>query len=158
MKAARWYKAKDIRVEQIDEPQVTAGRVKIEVAWTGICGSDLHEYVAGPIFIPVDAPHPVSKDIAPIVMGHEFSGKVVEIGEGVTSVQVGDQVVVEPILACGECGACKKGKYNIYRKGNKQYFYYRVFIFIPINIRKISLLFRCQFICSILSAGLFNLF
>ena len=113
MKAARWYKAKDIRVEQIDEPQVTAGRVKIEVAWTGICGSDLHEYVAGPIFIPVDAPHPVSEDIAPIVMGHEFSGTVVEIGEGVTSVQVGDQVVVEPILACGECGACKKGKYNI---------------------------------------------
>jgi len=46
-------------------------------------------------------------------MGHEFSGEVVEIGDGVTSVKVGDPVVVEPILACGECAACKKGKYNI---------------------------------------------
>ncbi|MEK4701201.1 MULTISPECIES: 2,3-butanediol dehydrogenase [Solibacillus] len=113
MKAARWYKAKDIRVEQIEEPQVTAGRVKIQVAWTGICGSDLHEYIAGPIFVPVDAPHAVSKEVAPVVMGHEFSGTVVEIGEGVTSVSVGDQVVVEPILACGKCPACLKGKYNI---------------------------------------------
>ena len=113
MKAALWYKAKDIRVEQIEEPNVTAGRVKIQVAWAGICGSDLHEYAAGPIFVPVDAPHPVSQDIAPIVMGHEFSGIVTEIGEGVTSVQVGDKVVVEPILACGTCPACLKGKYNI---------------------------------------------
>lgn len=113
MKAALWYKAKDIRVENIEEPQVTSGRVKIQVAYTGICGSDLHEYVAGPIFIPVEKPHEVSKDVAPIVMGHEFSGTVVEVGEGVTSVKVGDQVVVEPILACGKCPACQKGKYNI---------------------------------------------
>ncbi|NLY80534.1 MAG: 2,3-butanediol dehydrogenase [Lysinibacillus sp.] len=113
MKAALWYKAKDIRVENIEEPQVTLGRVKIQVAWTGICGSDLHEYVAGPIFVPVDKPHEVSKEVAPIVMGHEFSGTVVEVGEGVNSVKVGDQVVVEPILACGKCPACLQGKYNI---------------------------------------------
>lgn len=113
MKAALWYNAKDIRVEQIQEPVVTSGRVKIKVEWTGICGSDLHEYVAGPIFVPVEQPHYVSKDVAPIVMGHEFSGVVSEIGEGVTKVNVGDKVVVEPILACGECEACKKGKYNI---------------------------------------------
>lgn len=113
MKAARWYKAGDIRVEQIEEPIVTPGRVKIKVAYTGICGSDLHEYLAGPIFVPVDAPHAVSNEVAPIVMGHEFSGTVVEIGEGVSAVNVGDQVVVEPILACGKCNACKKGKYNV---------------------------------------------
>ncbi|MDD1503463.1 2,3-butanediol dehydrogenase [Lysinibacillus sp. CNPSo 3705] len=113
MKAARWYKAKDIRVENIEEPVISPGKVKIKVHWTGICGSDLHEYAAGPIFIPVEQPHYVSKDIAPIVMGHEFSGEVVEIGEHVTKVQVGDPVVVEPILACGECAACQKGKYNI---------------------------------------------
>lgn len=113
MKAARWYEAKDIRVETIDEPVVQPGTVKIKVEWTGICGSDLHEYVAGPIFVPVDEPHFVSQDQAPIVMGHEFSGQVVEIGEGVTKVKVGDPVVVEPILSCGECAACKKGKYNL---------------------------------------------
>ncbi|MFJ7839673.1 2,3-butanediol dehydrogenase [Lysinibacillus sphaericus] len=113
MKAARWYKARDIRVENIEEPSIASGKVKIKVHWTGICGSDLHEYAAGPIFIPVEQPHSISKDIAPIVMGHEFSGEVVEIGEGVTKVKIGDAVVVEPILSCGECAACKKGKYNI---------------------------------------------
>ncbi|WP_100403627.1 2,3-butanediol dehydrogenase [Bacillus sp. FJAT-42315] len=113
MKSARWYKAKDIRVENVEEPQITTGKVKIKVEWAGICGSDLHEYAAGPIFIPVDAPHPISKDIAPIIMGHEFSGTVVEVGDGVTKVNVGDPVVVEPILSCGECGPCKKGKYNL---------------------------------------------
>lgn len=113
MKAARWYGVKDIRVENIEEPVVSSGKVKIKVEWTGICGSDLHEYVAGPIFVPVDEPHYVSQDKAPIVMGHEFSGEVVEIGEGVTKVNVGDPVVVEPILSCGECSACLKGKYNL---------------------------------------------
>ena len=116
MKAARWYKAKDIRVEEVPEPSVTEGRVKIKVAWTGICGSDLHEYVAGPIFVPVDAPHPLSGEKAPIIMGHEFSGQVVEVGAGVTRVKAGDRVVVEPILACGKCAACRRGKYNICEK------------------------------------------
>ncbi|WP_243292962.1 2,3-butanediol dehydrogenase [Bacillus sp. FJAT-47783] len=113
MKAARWYKVRDIRVEEVEEPTVEKGKVKIKVEQTGICGSDLHEYVAGPIFIPVEEPHPISNDIAPIIMGHEFSGQVVEVGEGVTKVEVGDPVVVEPILRCGQCPACKKGKYNL---------------------------------------------
>lgn len=116
MKAARWYKARDIRVENIEEPTIAPGKVKIKVHWTGICGSDLHEYAAGPIFIPVEQPHYISNDVAPIVMGHEFSGEIVEVGEGVTKVKVGDAVVIEPILACGECPACQKGKYNICKK------------------------------------------
>ncbi|CAM5252126.1 Butanediol dehydrogenase OS=Lysinibacillus sphaericus OX=1421 GN=LS41612_08285 PE=3 SV=1 [Lysinibacillus sphaericus] len=59
MKAARWYKARDIRVENIEEPSIASGKVKIKVHWTGICGSDLHEYAAGPIFIPVEQPQSV---------------------------------------------------------------------------------------------------
>ncbi|KQN63569.1 MULTISPECIES: 2,3-butanediol dehydrogenase [unclassified Erwinia] len=113
MKAARWYKARDIRIDDIEEPQVSAGQVKIKVAWTGICGSDLHEYLAGPIFVPVDQPHKISHDIAPIVMGHEFSGEVVAVGSGVTRVKAGDRVVVEPILSCQQCEACREGKYNL---------------------------------------------
>lgn len=113
MKAARWYKAHDIRIDDIEEPQVSAGKVKIKVAWTGICGSDLHEYLAGPIFVPVGKPHKISHDIAPIVMGHEFSGEVVEVGAGVSKFKAGDRVVVEPILACRECEACREGKYNL---------------------------------------------
>lgn len=113
MKAARWYKAKDLRVEDVAIPEPGPGQVKIRVTWAGICGSDLHEYVAGPIFIPVTAPHPVSGDVAPITMGHEFSGEVVAVGQGVSCVVPGDRVVVEPILACGTCDACRHGKYNI---------------------------------------------
>lgn len=85
MKAARWHGAKDIRVETIDEPRTGAGEVKIKVAWTGICGSDLHEYLAGPIFVPVGADHPLSHDQAPITMGHEYCGEISEVGDGVAA-------------------------------------------------------------------------
>ena len=113
MKAARWYSPKDIRVEEVAEPQVKNDTVKVKVKWCGICGSDLHEYLAGPIFIPVENPHPLSKEKAPVIMGHEFSGEVVEVGKDVTNVKAGDRVVVEPILACGTCAACAEGKYNL---------------------------------------------
>ncbi|QFT80048.1 Sorbitol dehydrogenase [Roseovarius sp. THAF27] len=113
MKAARWHGVKDIRVEDITEPKPGKGEVKVKVAWTGICGSDLHEYLAGPIFVPVDDDHPLSHDKAPITMGHEYCGTVAELGEGVTDISVGDRVAIEPIFACGECAACLEGKYNL---------------------------------------------
>lgn len=116
MKALRWHNAKDLRLENIEEPSEKKGEVKLKVEWCGICGSDLHEYTAGPIFIPADQPHPLTGDKAPIVMGHEFSGQVVEVGEGVTTVQVGDRVAVEPIYNCGECEPCKQGLYNLCEK------------------------------------------
>jgi (R,R)-butanediol dehydrogenase/meso-butanediol dehydrogenase/diacetyl reductase len=113
MKAARWHAAKDIRVEDIDEPQVTPGDIKIKVAWTGICGSDLHEYLAGPIFVPVGENHPLSHDKAPITLGHEYCGEVVELGEGVDDIAIGDRVAVEPIFSCGQCAPCREGLYNL---------------------------------------------
>ncbi|MEF3310136.1 2,3-butanediol dehydrogenase [Paenibacillus sp. GYB004] len=116
MKAALWQNVRNIQVQDIPVPQVQAGQVKIKVAYCGICGSDLHEYLAGPIFIPVDQPHPISKDKAPVVMGHEFAGEVVEVGEGVTNVKPGDRVCIEPIYHCGECASCKRGHYNVCEK------------------------------------------
>lgn len=113
MKAALWYGKKDVRVEEISEPQVKKGTVKVKVKWCGICGSDLHEYLGGPIFIPVGTPHPLSGTAAPVVLGHEFSGDVVEVGEGVSKFKSGDRVIVEPIVACGKCPACLEGKYNL---------------------------------------------
>ncbi|MEI8200395.1 MAG: 2,3-butanediol dehydrogenase [Eubacteriales bacterium] len=113
MKAALWYKQKDIRVEDVMEPQVNDDTVKIKVKWCGICGSDLHEYLAGPIFIPVDHPHPITGEKAPVIMGHEFSGEVVDIGKNVTNVKFSDRVVVEPMDVCGKCPACLSGKYNL---------------------------------------------
>ncbi|MCM3243154.1 MULTISPECIES: 2,3-butanediol dehydrogenase [Cytobacillus] len=113
MKAALWYDTKDIRVETIPEPSPEKDQVKIKVSYCGICGSDLHEYLAGPIFIPVEEPHPISKDKAPIVMGHEFAGVVAAVGEDVTGIEVGDRVCVEPIYSCGSCHSCRKGHYNV---------------------------------------------
>jgi len=57
MKAAVWYGKKDVRVENVPEPPAPGPKeVKMKVHWCGICGSDLHEYDAGPIFIPTSAP------------------------------------------------------------------------------------------------------
>ena len=113
MKAALWYGREDVRLEDIKEPEVTAGSVKIKVKWCGICGSDLHEYLGGPIFIPQGTPHPISGCVAPVVLGHEFSGEITEVGEGVAGLEIGDRVAVEPIVACGTCAACLEGKYNL---------------------------------------------
>ncbi|MFB1097585.1 MULTISPECIES: 2,3-butanediol dehydrogenase [Bacillaceae] len=99
MKALRWHNQKDVRLEEIDEPVIKPNQVKMKVKWCGICGSDLHEYLGGPIFIPVDNPHPLTGEVAPVTMGHEFSGEVVEVGPEVKEYQVGDRVVVEPIFA-----------------------------------------------------------
>ncbi|MDR5899682.1 2,3-butanediol dehydrogenase [Halomonas vilamensis] len=114
MQAAVWYAAKDLRVEQADVPTLRdPHEVKVKVAACGICGSDLHEYAAGPIFIPVGAPHPISGEQAPIIMGHEFAGEVVEVGDNVTRVQVGDRVAIEPILSPNKDGAYLMERYNL---------------------------------------------
>lgn len=113
MKAARWHGVKDIRVEDVAEPSPGAGEVKVKVTWAGICGSDLHEYLAGPIFVPVAQDHPLSHDKAPITMGHEYCGTVTQLGKGVIGLEVGDRVAIEPIFACGTCSACLEGKYNL---------------------------------------------
>ena len=102
MKAARWHAARDIRVEDVPEPKPGPGEVKVKVAWTGICGSDLHEYLAGPIFVPVGQDHPLSHDHAPITMGHEYCGTVTELGAGVTGLAIGDRVAIDVIdHGCG---------------------------------------------------------
>lgn len=99
MKAARYYGNRDIRIEDIPAPTVAPGTVGIDVAWCGICGTDLHEYLDGPIFCPPHGhPHPISGEDSPITLGHEMSGVVAELGEGVTDLAVGDHVVVEPYI------------------------------------------------------------
>lgn len=114
MKAAVWHKARDLRVERVDMPILKdPHQVKVRVAACGICGSDLHEYSAGPIFIPVEKPHPLSQQCAPIIMGHEFAGEVVEVGERVTRVKPGDRVAIEPILSPHKDGKYLMERYNL---------------------------------------------
>lgn len=113
MRAALWHGREDIRIEDVEEPEVRPGTVKVKVAWCGICGTDVHEYLEGPIFIPAPGhPHPLSGLEPPVILGHEFSGRVVELGAGVDDLEVGDAVTVEPIVACDECPSCREGKYN----------------------------------------------
>lgn len=115
MKAAVWYGYKDVRIEERPEPSPKAGQVKIAVDWAGICGTDRHEY-EGPNFIPVEKPHRLTGRVAPLIIGHEFSGRIVELGEGVTGWEVGDRVTANGTLNCGACEACLSGRYNICRK------------------------------------------
>ena len=73
MKAARFHGQKNVHIENIEEPETRSGTVKIAVAWCGICGTDLHEYLDGPIFISAPGhPHPLSHESLPVTMGHEF--------------------------------------------------------------------------------------
>lgn len=114
MKAARFHGRKDIRIEDIPEPVLRPGAVAIDVAWCGICGTDLHEYLEGPIFIPAAGhPHPLSHEEEPVTMGHEFSGTITALGDGVTNLEVNHNVVVEPYFACGHCMPCLAGRYNL---------------------------------------------
>lgn len=98
MKALRFHAARDLRLEDIPQPPAPGpGQVLIRNRFVGICGTDLHEYAHGPIFIPT-APHPFTGAVLPQVLGHEFGGEVVAVGEGVTRLAPGDRVAVQPLI------------------------------------------------------------
>ncbi|WP_430645166.1 2,3-butanediol dehydrogenase [Agromyces sp. GXS1127] len=116
MRAVVFHAKEDLRVEEIEEPTPGPGQVKLRNAYAGICGSDLHVYYApAEAGLDLEHPHPVTGSTLPQVLGHEFAGTVVELGEGVDGVKVGDRVAVWPIYFCGECAACRKGAYNACR-------------------------------------------
>lgn len=114
MRAVRYHGNRDIRIDDIPEPECKPGFVKIAPEWCGICGSDVHEYLIGPETIPSPGePHPITGETVPIVMGHEYAGRVVEVGEGVEGIAVGDNVAVEPIIRDNSCPTCTDGHYNL---------------------------------------------
>ncbi len=112
MKALRWYGKEDLRYEDVPEPYPGPGQVKVKVRWCGICGTDLHEYRAGPVFYAT-SPNPLTGRCAPLTIGHEFTGDVVELGEGVTKRKVGERVTADSIWACGSCYYCKRNMPNL---------------------------------------------
>ncbi|MGW0163328.1 2,3-butanediol dehydrogenase [Mycobacterium sp. NPDC003323] len=112
MKAAVYYGPNKLDVADVAEPDPAPGTVKVQVGYNGICGTDLHEYYAGPIFVPTE-PHPLTGQQLPVVMGHEFAGTITALGAGVTGWAEGDRVAIEPIYRCGRCGPCRAGTYNI---------------------------------------------
>ncbi|WP_207225732.1 alcohol dehydrogenase catalytic domain-containing protein [Blastococcus saxobsidens] len=112
-RAVRWRAARDLGLETVQIPLPGPGEVLVAVAFCGVCGSDLHEIADGPHAIPVDVPHPLSGAVAPITLGHEFSGTVVSSGPGVTALPPGTPVAVEPNYRCGACTACREGRYEV---------------------------------------------
>ena len=103
MKAAVLYGNEDIRYDDYPTPEVTPGSVKVRVRATGICGSDIPRVLHN------------GAHFYPVVLGHEFAGDVVEVGEGVTRVKPGDTVSGAPLLPCLECDDCQSGNYALCR-------------------------------------------
>jgi len=108
MKATCWFDKHDVRVERVPDPEIRNPRDAIvKITSTAICGSDLHLYNG---FIPTMQ--------AGDILGHEFMGHVVEVGEGVTKISAGDRVVVAFPIACGGCFFCKRETYSLCENSN----------------------------------------
>lgn len=108
MRAARWHGALDVRVEDVPAPRPAPDEVLIRVERAGICGTDLEEYLDGPVSIPVGWPHPTSGRQAPLILGHELVGTVVDAGAEATGAAVGDRVVPNVMVGCGRCWWCAR--------------------------------------------------
>lgn len=108
MKALTWHGKKDVRIEKVPDPKILDPRdVIVEVTKSAICGSDLHIYhgfVTG-----------MEKGD---ILGHEFAGKIVELGKNVANLRAGDRVVVPFTISCGECNYCSKGLFSLCTQTN----------------------------------------
>lgn len=104
--AAFYTGNKTFSLEQIEAPAPAPGEVQIDIAFCGICGTDLHVYLG----------HMDARIGNHRVIGHEMSGRVAALGEGVSGFQVGDPVVVRPLDHCGDCPACKAGHQHVCHK------------------------------------------
>lgn len=102
MKALVYEGPWQMPVREIPAPEPAAGEVIVSVKATGVCGSDVHGFTGS-----------TGRRIAPMVMGHEFSGEITAVGDGVTAHKAGDRVVVQPIITCGQCANCLAGMPNI---------------------------------------------
>jgi (R,R)-butanediol dehydrogenase / meso-butanediol dehydrogenase / diacetyl reductase len=113
VRAAMFHGRDDLRLEEIAEPSPGASDVLLRVLYAGICGTDVHELQVGPIFTPGQTPHPLTGVVNPVVLGHEMSGEVLAVGDGVTRVRPGDLVAVYPIETCMNCPRCAEGAFNL---------------------------------------------
>jgi (R,R)-butanediol dehydrogenase / meso-butanediol dehydrogenase / diacetyl reductase len=109
MKAIVYHGRKDVRYQNVAEPlQIGPHEVRLKVKYAGLCHTDFNEYLHGPLFI-AQTPHPRTGRSIPIVIGHEFSGEVLEIGKQVDQIRVGDHVAVNAVDSCGHCTFCRRG-------------------------------------------------
>ncbi len=101
MRVAMLRQAGEVVIEEAPMLAPSAGEVLIEVAYAGVCGSDLHSF---------EGTHPFRQP--PVVLGHEVAGTIAALGEGVTGLTVGQAVTVMPYTHCGVCAQCRLGRTN----------------------------------------------
>ncbi len=92
----------EIEFREAPVPKAAPGQAVLRIHRIGVCGSDIHVY---------HGKHPFTS--YPVTQGHEVSGEIVELGEGVSGLQLGQRVTVEPQVVCGQCYPCRHGKYNL---------------------------------------------
>ena len=104
MKALVYQGPMTMTVEEMSEPVPGPGHVTVQVKAVGICGSDVHGFIGK-----------TGRRKPPMIMGHEVTGVVAQVGDGVTRFTPGDRVVINPVLACGRCACrnCRGGRPNI---------------------------------------------
>ncbi|MBA7706415.1 putative zinc-type alcohol dehydrogenase-like protein YdjJ [subsurface metagenome] len=99
MRVAMWYNNRDVRVEEVPIPQIGSGELLVRVEACGICGSDVMEWYR--------------LDRAPLVLGHEISGQIVAVGEGVERYKEGDRVSAAHHVPCNTCRYCLSGHHTV---------------------------------------------
>ena len=94
-----YYNNNDVRLEEMDTPKIGAGELLVKVMASGLCGSDVMEW------------YRLKK--APLVLGHEIAGEIVEVGDGVNAFRVGDRVFVSHHVPCNTCRYCLRGQHTV---------------------------------------------
>ncbi|WP_294640227.1 2,3-butanediol dehydrogenase [uncultured Aureimonas sp.] len=117
MKAVRYHAQRDIRLEDVPAPSedLAPDEVLVEPLVCGICGTDLHEYVAGPIVTPIQ-PHVYSGATLPQILGHEFSARVLKVGSEISHVAPGDKVSIQPLISPRDDYYGRRGLYHLSEK------------------------------------------
>jgi (R,R)-butanediol dehydrogenase / meso-butanediol dehydrogenase / diacetyl reductase len=114
VRAAVYHGPGDVRIESVPDPEPPGpGELVVDVLRGAICGTDSSEWAHGPHLIPLHERHPNSGHVGPLVLGHEYVGRVRAVGEGVTGFAVGDRVVSGAGVSCGECDWCRAGRTNL---------------------------------------------
>ncbi|KAF2687385.1 GroES-like protein [Lentithecium fluviatile CBS 122367] len=122
VKAVRFYGQRNLKIEEIAPQTCGPFDVRVKVAFCGICGSDIHEYLGGPILTPkLGSKDPHTGLQLPVTLGHEISGEVVEVGPAVTTVAVGQRCAINPSVddrhhGTDPCRTCRLGKPNLCKR------------------------------------------
>jgi (R,R)-butanediol dehydrogenase / meso-butanediol dehydrogenase / diacetyl reductase len=113
MRAAVYHGRRDVRVETVPRPEPGPGEVLLRVLAVGICGTDAGEWAHGPAQFPVQRRHPATGHLGPLVIGHEFAGRVVAVGDGVDPGWLDRLVASSGAVACRRCWQCRRGRTNL---------------------------------------------